>query len=173
MAWLSALFGFFAPFLPEVIKLIGKKQDYKQELEMMRLRGEMASQEHTWRMAEIESKADIEESKVIRQDHRSFGVDLLDAAAKTGWSARLVVPGYYLFVLLDFINGIIRPGITTALVAFYMAVKFGQYQILIGQKVVADQAIVQIWSENDYAMLALVLSFWFGQRAAKYAFKWK
>lgn len=54
-----------------------------------------------------------------------------------------------------------------------MAVKYGQYQILVAQKVASEQAIVQIWSENDYAMLALVLSFWFGQRAAKYAFKWK
>lgn len=173
MAWLTALFGFFTPFLPEVIKYFNKKQDYAQELKMMEVRNQQAEKEYTWRMAEVEAKADIEESKALRVDTQTFGHDILDSAAKTGWPTFVVAPLAYIYAFLDVANQIIRPWITFAIVSFYMLVKYGQYKMLVAQSVLAEKAISQIWTENDYAILALVLSFWFGQRAAKYAFKWK
>jgi hypothetical protein len=45
------------------------------------------------------------------------------------------------------------------------------------QSVVSDDTcwfdlVTKIWSEDDMAVLTLVLSYWFSNRVAKYAFGW-
>ena len=49
----SAVLGFAAPFLPEVLKYFNRKQDNAHELEMMRLQIEKGAAEHALRMEEI------------------------------------------------------------------------------------------------------------------------
>ena len=43
----SAVLGFAAPFLPEVLKYFNRKQDNAHELEMMKLQIEKGAAEHT------------------------------------------------------------------------------------------------------------------------------
>lgn len=163
---LSAIFGFAAPFLPELLKWRREKDDKKHELDLFRLQMEFASKEHQMKMQELESLADIEEAKVLHQPVPSYGVQLIDAAdkwANTKWGKWLITPAFYLFVLLDFIAGIVRPGITVAVVAFYIMYKWALMQAAGGN-------IVAVWGDNDWAMVTLVLSYWFGHRAAKASF---
>lgn len=112
---LSAVFGFAAPSLPVVFKTIQAWMDNKHELEMFRLRLQAGAQEHLWRMEEINAHADIEEARVLHQPQQSFGVQVLDAAARSNWGPWATVPAFYLFTLLDFLSGLVRPAITCRL----------------------------------------------------------
>jgi hypothetical protein len=166
LAVLSAIFGFAAPFLPEVLKWFRDKDDKKHELALFRMQMEFADKEHKMRMQELESIADIEEAKVLHQQVPSYGVQLIDAADKwagSTWGKWLITPAFYMFVVLDFIAGIVRPGITVAVVAFYIAYKYALLQVAGGN-------ILAVWGDNDWAMVTLVLSYWFGHRAAKASF---
>jgi hypothetical protein len=163
---LSAIFGFAAPFLPELLKWFRDKDDKRHELEMFRMQMEFAAREHQMKMAELESMADIEEAKVLHQPIQSYGVQLIDAADKwatSTWGKWLITPAFYAFALLDFIAGIVRPGITVAVVAFYISYKWAVLQAAGGN-------IMAVWGDNDWAMVTLVLSYWFGHRAAKASF---
>lgn len=163
---LSALLGFAGPFLPELLRWFRDKDDKKHELNMMRLQAELAQKQHEMRLAEFESQADIEEAKVLHKSMPSYGVQLIDAAdkwAESTWGKWLITPAFYLFTFLDFMAGIVRPGVTVAVLAFYVAYKW-QLLSLAGGNVSA------VWGEQDWSLVMLVLSYWFGHRAAKAAF---
>jgi len=165
----SALLGFFAPFLPQVVKLFQQKIDNAHELAMMKLRLEMASQEHLWRMEEINTQADIAESYVLHRPQQSFGVQILDAAKESKMSNWTTVPVFWMFSLLDAWSASVRPNITYAMFAFYAVTKFAQYQIYV---MLTDNshAIASLWTENDWAVLLMCGSYWLGMRSAKAAF---
>jgi hypothetical protein len=173
LALLSAIFGFFAPFLPEVLKFFKGRQDNQHELAMMELRLKAGAQEHLWRMEEITTKADIAELTAIRAPQTSFGVQILDAARQSGLGFWAIVPAFYLFTLLDFLAGLVRPMITYAAFAAYLAYKWARLMLM---QQVSDQSfawyegVVKLWQEQDWAVLTLVLSYWFGARMAKAAF---
>lgn len=173
LSLLSAIIGFAAPFVPEVLKLGGRWMDNRQEIELIKLRMQHGALEHTWRMEEIVAQADIAEMKTLREPQQSFGVQLIDAAAKLqwrGWERFLIVPVFYLFALLDFLTGIVRPGVTVAAFTFYGAVKYAQYHAAWFATGDRAAAMLSIWGEQDWAVLTLCLSFWFGARTAKAAF---
>ncbi len=171
LAIFSALFGFAAPFLPELMKFFNRRQDNTHELAMMDLRLKNANAEHTWRMEEINAAADIAEMQTLRQPTPSFGVQILDKAQDSLHPA-LWVPIFWLFALLDFIAGLVRPGITWAVVGGYLAYKLALYQTLTSARFGNDWAgaMSQLWKEDDYAVLSLVLAFWFGGRMYKAVF---
>lgn len=166
----STVFGFLAPFLPEILKYFNHKQENAHELAIMELRLKHAAAEHTWRMEEIEARADIAEAQTIRQPQQSFGVQVLDAAKGHGFGSWLIGPAFYLFVVLDWVSGMVRPTVTYAMVAFYMAVKVAFVQSATAAGVSLQAALINVWGEQDWSVLVLVLSYWFGQRAAKAAF---
>jgi hypothetical protein len=171
LALLSAVFGFAAPFLPEVVRLFREKADRQHELDMLRLRMENAGKEHSWRLEEINATADIEEAKTIRAPGVSFGVQLLDASkewASTKWGRFMVSPVFWLFAFLDFASGMVRPVITYGVVSLWAAVKWEAYRVAVAAQIPAP--LVSVWGEQDFAVLTLVLSYWFGSRAAKAAF---
>lgn len=175
LAILSAVFGFFAPFLPEVLKWFTRKQDNAHELAMMEMRLKAGAQEHLWRMEEINATADIAEMKALHAPQPSLGVKLLDAA-NGKYPAWTVVPVFWLFGLLDWLAGMVRPSVTYAIVAFYMTVKLARFRLM--ESVVSDdtrwyELVARIWDENDMAVLTLVLSYWFGNRIAARAFGWE
>lgn len=170
LAMFSAIFGFAAPFLPELLKYFNRKADMAHEKEMMGLRLQHAEKEHLWRMEEVTAQADIEEAKELHRPAPSFGVQVLDAAKDSGWGKWAIVPAFYLFTLLDFVAGMVRPSITYGAFTFYVAYKWSLWQLAITYNATRDQALVSIWGDNDWAVLTLVLSYWFGHRASKAAF---
>lgn len=170
LSLLSAVLGFAAPFLPELLKYFTRKQDNAHELEMMKLHFQRAASEHTWRMEEISTQGDIAESIELHKPQNSFGVQLLDAANGSGLSGWAMYPAFYLFALMDFMCGMVRPTITYTAFGFYMAVKWAQLTIASTGGHNLSVALLQVWTEQDLAIVVLVLSYWFGQRSAKAAF---
>ena len=173
LAIAAAVLGLFGPFLPELLKWFNRREDNKQELRLLEMRFKYAAAEHEWRMGEIEAKADIAEAREIHKPQPSYGVQLVDAMDGKGWPAWVVAPLLYLFALLDFITGLVRPAITYGIVGFYLAYKWARFELMkyaAGDDMTWFQQIANLWDENDLAVLLMVLSFWFGGRIAKYAF---
>ena len=172
LAIFTTIFGFLGPFLPEALKLFREAADRKHELAMIELRMKGAAQERLWRMEEVAAQADIAEAKTLRQPEQSFGVQLLDAAHAKALRPAVLAFGFVLFAILDWLTAMVRPAVTYAFVGLYLAVKWAQYEMffLLSTDMTVAKALVYIWREEDLAVLTLVLSFWFGQRTAKWAF---
>lgn len=170
LAVLTAIFGFLAPFLPEVLKMFRLRMEAQQEQDMYRLQVEAQERLGKLRMDEINVQADMAETIMLHHPMQSFGVQMLDAAKGAGFGGWALVPAFYLFALLDFLAGLVRPAVTYAMVAFYMAVKWAQYELAITYSATRDQALVSVWTGEDWAVLTLVISYWFGHRAAKATF---
>ncbi len=166
----SAVLGFAAPFLPEMLKYFNKKQDNAHELAMMDKQAALAEKQAGWRMDELIVNADAAETLELHKPMSSFGVQLLDAAKGQGLSGWALYPAFYLFSLMDFLSGMVRPGITYAAFGFYMSVKWAELQIAKANNSALSAALLQVWSSEDRAIVILVLSYWFGHRSAKAAF---
>lgn len=170
LAVLTAIFGFAAPFLPELLKLFRFKMEARQEQDMYRLQVEAQERLGKLRLDEVNVQADMTEMITLHQPAQSFGVQVLDAAKASGFGAWAIVPAFYLFALLDFLAGMVRPAVTYAMVAFYIAVKWAHFQLAVTYSATREQAILDVWTAEDWAVLTLVIGFWFGHRAAKATF---
>lgn len=170
MMLVSALMGFLGPFLPEVLKLVNRRADQRHELLMLELQARIAERQHAWRMEEVAAKADIAEMQALRAPQASFGVQLLDAAKSLGLPGWMFVPAFWGFAALDVITGLVRPAITYGVVAFYMLVKYATFQLAGTYTETPWAAVKEVWTADDMAMVTLVLSYWFGQRVARWAF---
>lgn len=168
LAILSALLGFAGPFLPEIIKLFRQKQDNAHELAVLALQAKAAEASHLYKMEELNANADIAEMQSLRQPVQSFGVQILDATSN--WPKLLIIPVFYMFAILDFLSGMVRPSVTYAVTGFYLMYKwalFEQAKLVSGAW---EKAAVIVWTENDFSILLLVIGYWFGNRAMKAAF---
>jgi hypothetical protein len=169
----TALTGFIAPFLPEVLKFFRARQDQQFELQRMEMQFKYAEKEHLLKIQEIDLQAGIDEMRTLHQPMTSFGVQMLDAAKGHAFGKWAIVPAFYLFVILDWLSGMVRPSVTYAFVGFYLLYKWARFQLMadVSDKTFTwAEGVINIWNETDYQILVLVLSFWFGQRVAKAVF---
>lgn len=173
LAIMTAVLGFLGPFLPEVLKFYSRRQDHDHEARMYELQVKAAEQAHAFRMAELEATADIKEAVMLHQPAPSFGVQLLDAAKDSGLKGWAIIPTFYAFVFVDVVAALVRPALTYAAFGFYVAYKFACYSVLAATSspdATWAERIINLWSGEDFAIVTLVLSYWFGHRAAKAAF---
>ncbi|OJV45255.1 MAG: hypothetical protein BGO28_00380 [Alphaproteobacteria bacterium 43-37] len=98
---------------------------------------------HTHRLEEIRLASESNEQIALIQSQRHVKVKLVDGLA-----------------------GSVRPVITYAFFGLYAAVKLASwYSWVRGSSVPAVTAFIHIWSGEDEALFAAVMSFWFGHRA--------
>lgn len=167
----NTLIGFLAPFIPEVIKLFIRRQENAHELAVLRLQMEKGNAEHLWKMDEINAQADIAEAQALRQPQQSFGVQILDRARES-LPVWMWLPVFWLFALLDFVVGMVRPTIAYAAFGFYMAYRWACVSLMldVAPDMSGAEAIAKVYNENDFGVLLLVLSYWFGERTRNAVF---
>jgi hypothetical protein len=170
---LSGALGFLSPFFGTAFKLFGSWMDNKHEVEMFRLRMDAASQQFAWKMEEVNAKADIAEAVATHQPLASFGVQLLDKAHASGWPTWMIAPAFYLFVLLDWLTGLVRPTITYVAFGFYIFYRYSCFEL--AQSVVSKgtsvyQTVAYSWTDNDWIILMMVLTYWLGDRTRQKMF---
>lgn len=150
---LGALFGFLGSAFPELIKFFNKKEDNKHELLMTDKQIEMQKFLGTQRLEEVRIAADSAEMVALYQQAIPVsGVKWVMALSDT-----------------------VRPIITYCFFICYIMVKVAQYQMLTTPETLPwlnhavqldwNQALIQLWTEEDAALFAAIISFWFGQRA--------
>lgn len=138
---LGSLIGFLSSLFPEIIKFFGDKADKAHELAVMDKQIEMAKMNIQAKLDEINIQADVQESEAIYKTYNS-GVRWVDA-----------------------LNGIVRPFVAFALVFEYVWIKFLVYQHLNDAAAPVAFMIETMHDNEDMAIFAGVLSFYFGNRA--------
>ena len=174
----TAILGFAAPFLPDVMGMFKGWMDHRQELQTMELRHKMAKDEFGWRIEEIHTKAAIEEMKAVRKPHKSYGVQMLDRVSGSGLEGTFIFKVLLcVYTFLDFIISSVRPGITYWAFGLYTASKIANINYVssaienhMPELTTADHfsMVMQnpsIFTSFDQEMLTLIIAFWFGQRS--------
>ncbi|MBH3384702.1 hypothetical protein I5S53_12095 [Pseudomonas juntendi] len=173
IAMISALFGFLGPFVPKVFDYFQAKQDHQQEIELMRLRMESAASEHLWRLEEINAQADIAEAVAVHKPEESYADKLISSVGGGALPAWVRAYVALIGVHVDFVIRMCRPLITYLMVGFYMFYKVAVFRALEASGMSGSDAFLESWAEFDQAMLAAVISFWFGGRVLQRHWKAK
>lgn len=138
---LASIAGFITSIVPEILKFFRDKQDKNHELKIFEKQIEFSRGS--------KNKRDSEEIYITR--------DIIEQASlystyKTGIS------------WVDALNGSVRPVLAYSFFIMYGAIKFIQYRAISNSiKMIADIEI--LWSIEDQAIFAGIISFYFGQRA--------
>lgn len=150
---LGALLGFIGSLVPEIFKMLKSKQDNAQELAVLDRQMEMQKLGNQQRLEEIGIQADSAALIAAYNYNPKSGNKKVDALA-----------------------GSVRPVVTYCFFIAYIIVKTAQYNSLThiemlpwmdgAQKAQQWFTIIQsLWSEEDQALFAAVMTFWFGDRS--------
>ena len=138
---LGALLGFFSSSFPEVLKFFNQKRDRAHELAVMDKQIELSKSGQTSRLEEVRLQAESAEQVALYQHAQHSNIKWVDALAAS-----------------------VRPIITYAFFGLYGVIKVSQWLILT-KTLPSAQSFVFLWSPEDEALFAAVMSFWFGHRA--------
>ena len=141
---LGSLLGFATSFAPKIFDFFQERADRAHELAMIDRQMEQMKLGGELRLQEINAQADIAQAKAIYRH---------DSSIKSAtW--------------VDTLRGSVRPIITYLLVVTFIAIKgAGLYALIAIEGMAIYQALPAIGDDQFNAMLAAVISFWFGSRA--------
>lgn len=134
---LGSLLGFLGSAFPAVLKLFQDRRDKAHELELLRLQMEAQAKQGGQRLEEIQIASASAEMQALYASMQPTNVRWVDA-----------------------LNGTVRPVIAYAFFALYAAIKLSA----IGTYGLYPDSI---WTEEDAALFAGIVSFYFGQRALR------
>ena len=142
---LSLLGGGFMRLLPELIGLWNKKTDNAHELAMLDKQFQLEQTRASAKQAEIAQQGDIDQTLALL------------ASQKEALTGQMQVTGIR---IVDVLNFLVRP-----LTTYYFLALFGIYKAALLAVAMETkniwQAILQVYTPDDAAMLAGILAFWF------------
>ena len=139
---LGSLLGFISSTFPSIVKLWQDASDKKQELAILQLQIQQQAAGAQQQLQEINAQADIAESAEIYKTYTT-GISWVDA-----------------------LNGTVRPVIAYAFFILYALVKLLSYAAVANSSSVPFVVLHDtLWTEDDGAIFAGIISFYFGQRA--------
>lgn len=145
MAILGSLIGLFGSAVPEIFKILQDKRDKRFELEMLEAQARNAAQLREYDAKLFASQAEanyfVEEQKRIGQQQSND---------KTGirW--------------VDALNAVVRPVMALGFLALFSFIKISIVLNTDISIIVSDPSLV--WSDEDSAIFAAIISFYFGSR---------
>lgn len=149
---LGSFFGGLFRLAPEVLKFFDKKSERQHELNMFTLQTDLEKMRGTFRMEEKYVDYSAEQLRSIQE---AFREQSATATASYKWVAAL--------------SALVRPGITYCLFGLYMAVKVTAIIYCINTGAPWFDVVSANWTADDFAMLNMLLTFWFlGRSIEKY-----
>ena len=149
---LGSIFGGLFRLAPEILKFMDKKNERSHELQMSTLQTDLEKMRGEFRMEERYVDHSISQLDAIKEAFKEQAT----TAKEAGW-------------LASFITAITRPGITWVAFGMYIAVKVAGLTIAFQADANWADVITKSWDEDDFAMLNMMLTFWFvGRSIEKY-----
>ena len=145
---LGSIFGGLFRLAPEVLKWLDRKDERKHELSMFTLQTDLEKVRGTFRMEEKYVEHSTEQLKAIQEAFK----EQRQTAKEAGW-------------FVSAISALVRPGITWALFGMYAGVKAAGLSIALASGAPWQDVVLRGWTADDFAMLNMVLTFWFVGRA--------
>lgn len=141
---LGSLLGFFSAAFPELLKLWRDRADRAHELAILDRQMEMQKAGAQQRLEEIRIGADALEAQALYQTYHTH------------------IPW------VDALNGTVRPVLAYAFFFLYASVKWAALLAMLSMSAMTlSGAWVQLWQEEDQAIFAGIISFYFGSRAMR------
>ena len=137
---LASIAGFISSIIPEIVKFFKDKSDKKHELDIL---------DRQMKFSKMNSIKNIEEIKIIED---SKELTTLYSTYKTGIS------------WVDALNGTVRPVMAYSFFGLYAYLKYVQYDAILKFTSMTAPYIELLWSTDDQAIFAGIISFYFGQR---------
>lgn len=138
---LASLAGFLSSLVPDIMKYFIDKNDKSHEIKILEYQMQMTKLSANQRLEEIISVQNAVEANAIYKTYKT-GITWVDA-----------------------LNGTVRPVLAYSFFFIYTYIKFLQYKVIILSTEI-NQVVEVLWSIDDQAIFAGIISFYFGQRAA-------
>lgn len=149
---LGSIFGGLFRLAPEVLKFLDKKNERQHELSMFQLQTDLEKMRGEFRMEEKYVDYSIQQMDTIKEAFK----EQAQTAKEAGW-------------LASFITAITRPGLTWIAFSVYVAVKAAGLTIAFQTNANWAEVLTKSYDEDDFAMLNMMISFWFvGRSIEKY-----
>jgi hypothetical protein len=142
---LASIVGFISSLIPDILRIIVEKQSHNRQLEIINQQIRAAEVGAGKAVGKITSASYANELKILYSTYKT-GVTWVDS-----------------------LNATVRPVLAYAFFCLYAFMKFKQYLIL---KNLEETAIFHeiLWTVEDQAIFASIISFYFGQRSLSRAF---
>jgi hypothetical protein len=143
---LGSFIGFLGSIFPDLVKYFQDRQDKSHELKLFDRQIEVMKLNHRFRVQEMKDMIDLVETQGL---YRPI------AQTKIKW--------------VDALCASVRPVITYTFFLLYAGVKWAQVHTLltVTDQMTFSNALIRVWHDEDQALFAAVMSFWFGQRALR------
>lgn len=135
----ASIAGFLGSIVPEIFRFFKDTQDKKQELKILQLQMKFAQQSRNVQLEAIEMQRDAIEQHNLYSTYHS-GVYWVDA-----------------------LNSTVRPVLAYSFFAMYGAIKILQLHYISDAYPLVEYLDI-LWSQDDQAIFAGIISFYFGQR---------
>lgn len=145
---LGSLFGGLFRLAPEVLKYFDKKNEREHELKMFTLQTDLEKMRGEFR---------VEEKYV---DHSTAALDAIQAAFDQQGKA-----DERAWKWVASLSALVRPGVTYWLMAVYSTVKMSAAVYAMQNGASWNEVLPMFWTEEDFGLLNLVITFWFVGRA--------
>ncbi len=136
----ASIAGFITSLIPEILRFFKDKLDKSHELQLMDKQIRFSKIAGGRSPEEIQMTRDVVEQLSLYSTYKT-GIDWVDA-----------------------LNGTVRPVLAYSFFAMYAAIKIIQYSYITRTALLVEYIDV-IWSVDDQAIFASIVSFYFGQRA--------
>jgi len=153
---LGSLIGFLGSFAPKLLQMWQDKRDKAHELAVMQLQIQAQKDIGAQKLEEVRVSAESAEMQALYESAKIVpsGVKWVDAA-------------------LTFLTGSVRPVITYCFFGLYAVVKYAQAESASAfySNITFTSALAKTWTEEDSAIFATIISFWFSGRMLQKFFK--
>jgi hypothetical protein len=159
----SFIFGGLFRIAPKLIEMREKERDREHERLMLDLQMKADEQRAKLEVQKMEVSSELQQQLAELQALITAGQATAKSYQKTG-NPWMDIP----MVLVEVANGAVRPVLTYwYCVAAYGAYKAALYFILLEQETGWKDAILQLWTPNDHAVMFSIIGFWFVDRAIR------
>ena len=145
---LGSLFGGLFRLAPEVLKFFDKNNDRKHELKMFEIQTSIEKQRGEYRLEERYVDHSVQQLQAIQEAFKEQGET---AKASYPWVSAL--------------SALVRPVITYVLFGLYVTLKLCTITYAMSMGAGWHEVLQQNWSQDDFAMLNMILTFWFVGRS--------
>lgn len=145
---LGSLFGGLFRLAPELLKFFDKNNDRKHELKMFEIQTDLEKQRGEYKLEERYVDHSVQQLTAIQE---AFKEQANTAKSSYPWVAAL--------------SALVRPIVTYVLFGLYIAVKISLMFYAMQQGAQWHEMLQQNWTMEDFAMLNMILTFWFVGRS--------
>lgn len=143
---LASIVGFISSIIPEVLKYFRDDKERKHKLDFI---------ERQIELSKINIASDNQKCNSDENINMLYNYHNLNDSDKNSEKT-----------LTDILNGTVRPVLAYSFFSIYITLKYVQYHALQNHNLLASSLDI-LWSLEDQAIFASIISFYFGQRTFK------